>query len=112
MKKFLILLVAGILFLVGGGIVYFYHGLRIETSLIYIANMQLKADMVEITGDTVNSSIAYCGYDYEVKDKALYISLRYSIVNFINGIGTFDIKIPCKTNEIKRFLLEEVRMRI
>lgn len=88
-------------------IAYLSVGSGVNTGIIIIENVVVSNEKIEIQGTTVSSAKAFTGYDYIIKDDALYLKLRYSIVNPMKRSGSFDIKLKDEFKDIKFIYLQD-----
>jgi flagellar basal body-associated protein FliL len=77
------------------GLIYSYlfiYGSYTDTQSIIIQEVKIDDYFISIKGTTTNSAEGFSGYNYSIKNKNLYIKLRYSLVNKLNPVGDFNIR--------------------
>ncbi len=95
-KRIIVLSVIGFLLLAviaTGIILWFYlsYGQPISTDSIFVEKTYYEVGKVDITGTTINSSMAFSGFDYDYIENRAYIMLRYVPVNGKFTSGDFNV---------------------
>lgn len=69
----------------------FIFGKVIDTNQIYFTKIEVSPYLLNLEGGTSNSAMVFSGYNFEAKDGAGYVELKYSLAGFLNSDGNFII---------------------
>lgn len=62
--------------------------------------------VASLSGTTYNSAPHFVGYISQVKDKTLYVGIRYQLITIFHSGGDFNITIPLENVDIERIYIK------
>jgi len=106
--RFIITFVIGILVITCALIYsyFFIYGSCTDTQSIIVQQVNVDDYFISIKGRTTNSAEGFSGYNYSIKNKNLYIKLRYSPISSINPTGDFKIEQGGEFEGIQKVYLQ------
>ncbi|MDP4133457.1 MAG: hypothetical protein Q8882_05550 [Bacillota bacterium] len=96
-KIIMILIVLYIILFLIGRYGWKLFGFKMCDSSCYVNNVYVTDLSVTITGGTLNSSLAYAGYTYKVKDGVLYAGVKQNLFLGFDRTGDFNFTINVDT---------------
>lgn len=95
-----------ILVFIASGIAYSFIGNKVDTGSLQIKEIDAANNKLYIAGTTINSGMAFVGYDYSIVKDSLYLTTRYVLVNPFHKNGDFNITINSNFAEINKIYLQ------
>ena len=77
-----------------------------NTGSIFVQNVSVNNEEIQVKGDSESSVVGYAGYSYNIDGSSLFIKLRYSLYNPFHKGGAFDINIKEISKDIKKVYIQ------
>ncbi|MBS4539580.1 hypothetical protein GOQ27_13985 [Clostridium sp. D2Q-11] len=109
MKKRLIIILISVTVLLTLSIDY---GWRIfgfdacSSSIPSVTEIKVEDNTVNLRGTTYYSADHFVGHITEIKDKTLYVGMRYQLFTIFHGGGSFNINISLKNVDIDKIYIK------
>jgi len=71
-----------------------------------VTEVKVADNIVNLKGTTFYSADHFVGHITEIKDKTLYVGLRYQLITIFHGGGDFNINIPLGNVDIEKIYIK------
>ena len=77
-----------------------------STSFPSVTEVKVADNIVNLKGTTYYSADHFVGHITEIKDKTLYVGMRYQLFTIFHSGGGFNINIPLKNVDIEKIYIK------